>query len=244
MHTDVNTAQFWARCAPSLDALHSCVHTVTCGPSLVCVSSFPSMVIGMRTCSWVFASHRLSTSSSSPSSTSSWFLPWCLTRIPWKIPCNSSFGSMVSLDYVTPDTGSVVFVHSRSKKFRTQLSGHVWQCPHINTYAVSPFAVISVATSPLRITLLPFATTACALDRRYVHINDALSIFIFTVYLPTQSLTYALSMALSPLWTCGLDEPAVSPNCAPLSCKKSRDVSTTMCDVMKTTTISANMIED
>ena len=29
----------------------------------------------------------VSTSSSSLSSTSSWILPWCLTRIPWKIPC-------------------------------------------------------------------------------------------------------------------------------------------------------------
>ena len=56
------------------------------GSSLFCVSSFPSMVIGMRTCSWVFSSSCLSTSSLSPS-TSSWFLPWCLTRIPWKIPC-------------------------------------------------------------------------------------------------------------------------------------------------------------
>ena len=36
---------------------------------------------------WAFSSSCLSTSSSSLSSTSSWFLPWCLTRIPWKIPC-------------------------------------------------------------------------------------------------------------------------------------------------------------
>ena len=65
---------------------HMCSYVI-CGSSLVCVSSFPSMVIGMRTCSWVFSSPRLSTSSSSLSSTSSWILPWCLTRIPWKIPC-------------------------------------------------------------------------------------------------------------------------------------------------------------
>ena len=37
--------------AQRLDALHSCVHTSHFGSSLVCVSSFPSMVIGMRTCS-------------------------------------------------------------------------------------------------------------------------------------------------------------------------------------------------
>ena len=96
--------------------------------------------------------------------------------------------------------------------------------------SVSPFAFISVATSPLRITLLPCATSI-GIDRfgsvpsrtnfelhLGVHINDALSIFMFTVYLTalsTQSQTNTLSMTLSPVWTCGLDGPAVSPDCPP-----------------------------
>ena len=42
MHTDANIAQFWARCAPSLDALHSCVHTVTLAQvSSVCLHFHP-----------------------------------------------------------------------------------------------------------------------------------------------------------------------------------------------------------
>ena len=36
---------------------------------------------------WASSSSCPFPSSSSSSSTSSWFLPWCLTRIPWKIPC-------------------------------------------------------------------------------------------------------------------------------------------------------------
>ena len=62
------------------------------------------------------------------------------------------------------------------------------------------------------------------------------------LHLPTQYLTHALSFALSPLWTCGLDGPAVSPNCAPLPCMKSRDVSRNHVWCRDDTYFSANMI--
>ena len=101
-HIDANIAQFWARRAPSVDA-HVFIHR-TCGSSLALCVSFPSMVIGMRTCSWVSSSLCLSTSSSSLSSTFSWILPWCLTRIPWKIPCATPASGAWSLWTVSHPT--------------------------------------------------------------------------------------------------------------------------------------------
>ena len=55
--------------------------------SSVC-HSISSMHAHLCLVAWVLSSSScLSTLFSSPSSTSSWILPWCLTRIPWKIPC-------------------------------------------------------------------------------------------------------------------------------------------------------------
>ena len=95
------------------------------GSSLVCVSSFPSMVIGMRTCSWV------------SSSLSLYFVLKSFFHLflnPAMVPdensmedplCNSSFGSMVSLDYVTPDTSGNVFCKSTCFFFFSSLSSRI-----------------------------------------------------------------------------------------------------------------------
>ena len=106
MHTDVNTAQFGARCAPSVDALHSCIHCHSWLKSRLCVfisihghrhaHLFLSVLFFLVSLYFVLKSF------------------FHLFLNPAMVPdensmedplCNSSFGSMVSLDYVTPDTG-------------------------------------------------------------------------------------------------------------------------------------------
>ena len=62
-----------------------------------------ALVFGCLQCSLFI---RLSTSSSSPSSTSSRCLPWCLTRIPWKISCATpDSGAWSAWTMSHPDTG-------------------------------------------------------------------------------------------------------------------------------------------
>ena len=65
---------------------------LTCSPchiglraSSVSFHLIPSMHVHVGV--WPFSSSCPFTSCPSPSSTSSWFLPWCLTSIPWNIPC-------------------------------------------------------------------------------------------------------------------------------------------------------------
>ena len=105
MHNDANTAQFWARRAPSLDALHSCVHYHIWLKSRLCVfisihghrhaHLFLSVAFFLVSLYLVLKSF------------------FHLFLNPAMVPdenfmedplCNSSFGRMVSPDYVTPDT--------------------------------------------------------------------------------------------------------------------------------------------
>ena len=61
---------------------------------------------------------RLSFSSLSLSSIFSWCLPWCLTRIPWKIPYVIHVSGTWSawILYVTPDTEEVVLVEGETSR--------------------------------------------------------------------------------------------------------------------------------
>ena len=105
MHTDANTAQFLARRAPSVDA-HVFIRHI--GSSLVCVRVisihghrhahlFLSVVLFLVSLYFVLKSffHLFLNPAMVPDENS--------MQDPL---CNSSFGSMVSLDYVTPDTTS------------------------------------------------------------------------------------------------------------------------------------------
>ena len=101
-HTDVITAHHWARCAPCESSYVFTLSHLAQGPRPCRFHLIPSMHVHLVV-SWAFSSSCPSTSSSSPSST---FL------IPSMVPdenfmedplCNSAIGSMVSLDYVTPD---------------------------------------------------------------------------------------------------------------------------------------------
>ena len=103
-HTDVYNAQFWARRAPSVDA-HVFTHR-TCGSRsrLVC-HSISSMHAHLCLVSWVVSPHP-----------SLYFFQFLFQLYLMSIPapdeismedplCNSSLGSMVTLDYVTLLTG-------------------------------------------------------------------------------------------------------------------------------------------
>ena len=98
MHTDANIAQFWARRAPSVDA-HVFIHR-TCGSSLaLCVIPCHPCMRTLCLVAWVVSPH--------PSLY--FFLQFLFQLYLMSIPVpdeNSmedplSFGSMVSLDYVT-----------------------------------------------------------------------------------------------------------------------------------------------
>ena len=125
MHTDVNTAQFWARCAPSLDALHSCVHCHMWLKSRLCV--FISIHGHRHT--HLFLSVLLFLVSLYFFLNSFFHLFLDPAMVPdensMEDPlCNSSFGSMVSLDYVTPDTLSkcCLYIHGTVETDEEKLS--------------------------------------------------------------------------------------------------------------------------
>ena len=104
MHTDANIAQFWARRAPSVDA-HVFTHR-TCGSrSRPVCHSMSSMHAHLCLVSWVVSPH--------PSL--HFFLQFLFQLYLMSIPapdeismedplCDSSLGSMITLDYVTPLT--------------------------------------------------------------------------------------------------------------------------------------------
>ena len=116
-HTDVTTAHHWARCAPFVDEssnLFTPSHWLKASQCL----SISSMVIVMRTCSWVlFSSSCPFTSCPSSSSTSSWFLPWCLTRIPWKIPCATPLSGAWSAWTMSHPTQNLRVLHQLCDQF-------------------------------------------------------------------------------------------------------------------------------
>ena len=109
-HTDVYNAQFWSRRAPSVDA--QCSHIAFCGSRsrLVC-HSMSSMHAHLCLVSWVVSPHP-----------PLYFLIQFLFQLylmsnsaPDEISiedhlCNSSLGSMVTLDYVTLLTQTVFFL--------------------------------------------------------------------------------------------------------------------------------------
>ena len=103
-HTDAFNAQYWARCAPSQDVLIWCVHTSHWLKGLVRVISPHPIHACARGCLSVLFLLSFY-----------FFLKsfFHLFLIPAMVPdensmedplCNSAIGSMVSLDYVTPDT--------------------------------------------------------------------------------------------------------------------------------------------
>ena len=135
--------------------------------------------------------------------------------------------------------------------------------------AVSLFSVISVVCSPLGITPLPCATSiginrigsvpsrilnfieACPSSEVRASTTQFSITSLWTgLHLQTQSLTCAVPLAVSPLWSgfilCGVVSMGLQLRRAALRnhvCTQV-NVSTTMCDIMKITIVSANMIED
>ena len=86
-HTDEFTKQHWARCAPFFWCVAlTCSHHYIGSRALQCFFHFihghGHAHLFLSVVFFLF----FQLLSSSLSSTSSWILPWCLTRIPWKIP--------------------------------------------------------------------------------------------------------------------------------------------------------------
>ena len=112
-HTDAFIAQYWAHCAPSLDVSIWCVHTSHWLKSRLCV--FIS-IDGLR------HAHLFLSVLFHPSLYFFHKSFFHLFLNPSMVPdensmedplCNSSFGRMVSLDYVTPDTKSLPIIVQR-----------------------------------------------------------------------------------------------------------------------------------
>ena len=108
------------------------VHTVHIGSRASSLSCHFHPIHACALGCFLSALFPVSTSSSSPSSTSSWFLPWCLTRTPWKILLQLRHREHGHF-HVTPDTFSLAIS-------ALQLSSLQWQNElnkdqdHIETY--------------------------------------------------------------------------------------------------------------